>query len=331
VDAHHGLTVDNCLARTDVPSTRFTEACSVVTGRYLDHILTHHPPSFTILISFNSDLERIGFAMPSKWWNIRVPDANTTPQKFREALLQQISFYHIKMYLQLPFLVKSPLGQAREESQSLCMDAAHEILERVLILRSGTRSSRLFDCRTMDFVGFMAAIVLLLGNWKVVSDHSSWRGYPQLIFSKSLQIIKSFIGQLEEEVEETKCDLIRQYRETLSLLVWSVEPPTSPDEPTAPVPTQIKLPYLGVVIRRPPNYSSVQDLPDQRQEKSVGSNSEGSRPAADGESRDDGQGLNSVPFDDSSFSVINGESFWEMPQFASPSFDNLIPWLDNGW
>jgi hypothetical protein len=267
--------------------------------------------------------------MPEKWWNIHAADSNATQKELREALLFQISFYHIRMYLLLPFLIKSPLGPPQGPSQSICMAAAYAIIERILILRAGSRSSRLFECRTMDFVGFVAAIVLLLGNWKIVSEPSPLRGYPQLSFSTSLQIVKSFMSQLEEDVEEIDSDVLSQYRESLSLLIKVLEPASSNVESVSPVSAQIKLPYFGVVIRKPPNYSSTQNLPSQQLEEDTTRNHEDVGLLRGSNESTNTQIVDTLILTDFSFTSVEDESFWETEQFESFSLDNLFPWLDS--
>jgi hypothetical protein len=73
------------------------------------------------------------------------------------------------MYLHLSSLLGPASSTRYAHSRKQCIEAARMLLTRCTLLRSGVNASGglpdkvLFDCKTNDFVGFTAAVVLLIG------------------------------------------------------------------------------------------------------------------------------------------------------------------------
>jgi hypothetical protein len=299
VDAHYGLSVSERLADTTWGEYSFTQACNVVIGRVLDaHLTQANDSSSDALASLNESLDLIEKSRPVDWWTI-CPVINThsieAMDRTREKLLFQTTFFHIRMYVHLPLLLRPNATQGSKA----CVEAAEEMLNRIILLRDGTRATRLFDCKSMDFMGFVAAAVILLDP-----TQGSNRG--------GIGVVEQLRRQFEQEVEATKCDAARRYAMALDELLKHSE-----DSPGRGV-VKIKLPYFGVVMKNPERHGhheqelqvdeTMQDIHD--------------------ESGDLHESTLSEPDELPSSIWRESDTLWEMIDVDSFSFDDVFPWLD---
>jgi hypothetical protein len=295
IDAHHKITLENCLHRSDEPKIRMQLASSWMIGRFLDHILTSASPSPQEIQKLDAMLQQIRSVMPLEWWdyskNLHMPR-----KELRSTLLGQISFYHIRMYIHMPLLIGTPSRPAQASSRAACVSAAQELLSRTLVLRRGPGREPLFRCETHDFISLVAAIIIILGS-------------PP---NGSFENIRTLMDQFEHEGRQEKEKRKSQYRDTLSLLM------DASNAHPATIQTQIKVPYLGTVMRKLPCESITHG------NTPVASNTETPMLTASNEGAVITESTDPTPF---AFSTE--EPFWEMLQSDNFVFEDISPWLDN--
>jgi hypothetical protein len=185
-------------------------------------------------------LEKLRLLALQQWWELpgTLPTPGTELDLLVDKLLTQLFFFHVKMYVNLPSMAMTGQGIAWSEgiNKTACSSAARELLRRYLILRKKFQGTYLFDCKTSDFVGFTAAVVLVL-----------WMYERQTVWDSDRELIREaemIFGQLECE---SGCPIATQSKKALQLLSpWNEGYEQSNQQ------EEVKIPYFGKIIRRKP-------------------------------------------------------------------------------
>src|SRR5438046_1458331 len=164
-DAHYGSTMDVMTEELGSLQQRFILRCAFVVGKVIDRNIRPGKPSFASAMDLDEQMDTIASSMPEGWWATpaELPGPGPELDQLIERLVQQFYFFHVRIYLHLPFIVKSATMFPYDHSRLACMEAARQMLRRFVILRAEVQGACLFECKTTEFVGFMAAVVLLLG------------------------------------------------------------------------------------------------------------------------------------------------------------------------
>jgi hypothetical protein len=144
-------------------------------------ILLHQAPTvpqLSSILQLDEQLDEIAASMPPSWWDTRLPSppSRSAESELRSRLLLHAYFLHVRMYLHLPLLLEPAASTRAILSRKSCLEAARKLLHRCTLLSSNlsalgtTPDDVLFDCKTNDFVGFAAAVVLLIGLAKAADS-----------------------------------------------------------------------------------------------------------------------------------------------------------------
>ena len=164
-DAHCDLSISSSSSDAGLHSQQFVLRCFVIAGQVIDRSQATKEPLLSHAMKLEEEMEIIAASMPQSWWDIssfpisRIHDA----VREKDRLLPQVAFYHIRTYLHLPFMLKSHPSSRYEHSKMACIHSSREVLRRYHILRSEFNGQALLDCKTTDFLGFMASVILLIG------------------------------------------------------------------------------------------------------------------------------------------------------------------------
>lgn len=215
----------------------------VVAGKVIDATISAGEKSLAKAIQLDEEMEAAYNLAPAQWWKIPSELTRSTAERDQlvTQLLIQFFFFHVKMYIYLPFIT-SPKTEPRNPSLSsgsklACIEAGRQLLIRYLILRTSVEDGRfLFDCKTTDFVGFTAAVVLLMGSTNLGQS-------PIDRNSEESQLVIRVKSVFDLIVDRTRCQIASQCRRVLGLLL-------DPPQGSRPVEeTKIIVPYFGTFIR----------------------------------------------------------------------------------
>ncbi|KAI0099746.1 hypothetical protein GGR51DRAFT_576176 [Nemania sp. FL0031] len=126
---------------------------------------------YEITQKIDEQLQKAANSLPGKWW--LTPNLAGTDEKsvFQETLriVEQIYHYNLLNQLYLPSMLEFNHGSADTDARDrhsyakhTCVNSSREVLSRFNALRSF--SGIAFCCRSIDFLGLMAAITLLLAH-----------------------------------------------------------------------------------------------------------------------------------------------------------------------
>ena len=248
-DTHFGPITETTVYTSASLDHQFILRCVICAGKVIDRNIVPGALSFAKALELDEEMDHIAARMPIDWW--KIPDDNLDVSTdleqgiLRERLLQQFYFFHIKMYIHLPFLAKPTTApSASEVSRLACMESARQMLARFRLLHAEVvHGRRLFECKTSEFIGFMAATILLIGL-----STSTIANANLLQRQADLHLIGVVEGVFEKEKQQ--CKLAAQCWKTLRTLLETIHNPRPTNQTSANKIQEINIPYFGVVVRK---------------------------------------------------------------------------------
>ncbi|KAI9765752.1 MAG: hypothetical protein M1840_007186 [Geoglossum simile] len=323
-DAYYGPTMDAMAEESGSWELRFILRCALIVGKVIDRNIMPGKPSLATAIDLDEQMDAIATSTPEGWWEIpaELPGPGPELDQLRERLLQQYFFFHTRIYLHLPFIVKSRKTSPYDISRLACLEASRQMLRRFVILRAEVQGACLFECKTSDFVGFMAAVVLLLGL-------SSLSDVPNLQSSdEDLRLIASMERIFHKEERDKGCKIASQCRKALQVLSGTQDNNSSNADSSAE-PHKIVIPYFGNVLRRRVERASAQILQGNAHSSSRGTPSSVLilEPTASSATEEQGSLTDSYTLEYGGYNPPN-PTHWEVNSFGNFPADDLSPWLD---
>ena len=328
-DAHYGPTMDMMAEESGPWQQRFILRCAFIVGKVIDRNIMPGKPSFAGAIDLDEQMDAIAASTPEGWWDTpaELPCPGLELDQLRERLLQQFYFFHVRIYLHLPFIVRSSTTSPYDISRLACLEASRQMLKRSIILHAEVQEARLFECKTSDFVGFMAAVVLLLGL-----DNPSDMPNPRNS-DEDLRLIASVERIFHREEREKGCKIASQCRKTLQMLSGIQDNNFGNGESFAG-PHKILIPYFGTVVRRGVKQASVQTLSGNAHSSSHGTPFSPStllEPTASSTTEEQNSLADAHTIEYGGYNPPNsilGSMQWEMDSFGNFPADDLSPGLD---
>ncbi|KAF5552607.1 hypothetical protein FMEXI_2758 [Fusarium mexicanum] len=241
-DAHLGPTVEP--ANMPVyPEQRFVLRCACIAGKIIDRNMMAGKPSSASSMLLDEQMDTIAASMPLSWWDLpeSLPNSHAETDELRNLSLLHFYFFHVRINLHLPFIVgtesKSPLGSHR----LACLEASRQLLKRFVLLRTEIEGFSIFDCKTSDFVGFMACVSLILCLSQPRSDE---------IIVPVPDEDQNLIAQVKyifEREEKAGCKVACQCRRMLDILSGNTL--DSDEVSSRKLPDRISIPHFGYIRR----------------------------------------------------------------------------------
>ncbi|KAH7401765.1 hypothetical protein DE146DRAFT_611051 [Phaeosphaeria sp. MPI-PUGE-AT-0046c] len=163
-DAHCDLTMP------DLGTGEYTHPLNAITkvsqlaGRVIDRNQGIAEQSFAWALQLDQELEDLWKQLDPAWldYSELLADAESNAAELRERLMGQICFHQIRVYLHLPFMLKSASNSRFTYSRTACLNGSREVLRLYQALRTGTVQP-LYECKAIDFIGFTAAVLIQIG------------------------------------------------------------------------------------------------------------------------------------------------------------------------
>lgn len=149
---------------------------SQLAGKVIDRNqgITEH--SFAWALELDQELENIWKQLDPAWldYSDLLSDPEHNAAELRERLMGQIMFHQIRVYLHLPFMLKSASNSRFTYSRTACLNGSREVLRLYQALRAGTNQP-LYECKAIDFIGFTAAVLIQIGllNFGITSQSTN--------------------------------------------------------------------------------------------------------------------------------------------------------------
>ncbi|EXJ74614.1 uncharacterized protein A1O5_02911 [Cladophialophora psammophila CBS 110553] len=215
----------------------FAIRLGLLTSRVIDQVQSRKGPKFSEILDIDDELASLANAMTRNWWDHNIPvDAYSTDMnELRERLICQAQYFLTRTYLHLPYLLKTPTSHLYVSSRLTAIDSAKDLLKRYLALRSHVNDNPIFDCQSLDFVGFMASVILVVGS---LCDG----GTP--LSSDDIDLINKTVNVLQELAGNKINHLSRQCHKSLATLLVLAHLDNSL---SSAVPSKITIPFFGTL------------------------------------------------------------------------------------
>ncbi|KAI2482891.1 Brassinin detoxification factor 1 [Pyrenophora tritici-repentis] len=163
-DAHCDLTMPELSEAPYIHPMVAMTKLSQLAGKVIDRNQGVAEQSFAWALQLDQELEDLWKRLDPVWidYTELLADAKANAAELRERIMGQMVFHQIRVYLHLPFMLKSALNSRFSYSRIACLNGSREVLRLYQSLRTGTVEP-LYECKAIDFIGFTAAVLLLLG------------------------------------------------------------------------------------------------------------------------------------------------------------------------
>ncbi|KAF2098525.1 hypothetical protein NA57DRAFT_39008, partial [Rhizodiscina lignyota] len=218
---------------------------AIVAGYVTDRLLSSKSSSFSSAMEVDQLMDKIISDLPKEWWTIPPSSEIDTASKlvdWQVQVLTQMCFHQTRVYLHMPFMLQSATNSRYDYSRRACLDGAREMLNLYHVLRQAGFSA--YQCKVIDFIGFTAAVVLilgLLGYGRLASSHDPQQDERdwQLI-ETSMEIFKEAANEKGGKVAEQSYQVLKQFSQ-----VRNFEGQGPDDNPDCIA--KISIPYFGTM------------------------------------------------------------------------------------
>lgn len=142
----------------------FVTNVSKLAGRVIDRNQGVAEQSFAWALQLDQELEDIWKKLDPAWLDfselLASPESNAA--ELRERIMAQMIYHQIRVYLHLPFMLKSATNSRFTYSRTACLNGSREVLRLYQALRTGAVQP-LYECKAVDFIGFTSATLVQIG------------------------------------------------------------------------------------------------------------------------------------------------------------------------
>ncbi|KAF2740520.1 hypothetical protein EJ04DRAFT_212781 [Polyplosphaeria fusca] len=163
LDSHCDLTLPEMPGEYMAPLV-FMNKISILAGKVIDRNQGIAEQSFAWALQLDQELEDLYKRLDPSWLDINslLDDIESNAADLRERLMGQMVYHQIRVYLHLPFMLKSQSNSRFTYSRTACLNGSREVLRLYRMLRAG-QTQPLYECKAVDFIGFTAAVLIMLG------------------------------------------------------------------------------------------------------------------------------------------------------------------------
>ena len=142
----------------------FMNKVSILAGKVIDRNQGIAEQSFAWALQLDQELEDLYKRLDPAWleYSELLADIESNAAELRERLMAQMVYHQIRVYLHLPFMLKSAVNNRFTYSRTACVNGSREVLKLYQALRTG-EVQPLYECKAVDFIGFTSAVLIVLG------------------------------------------------------------------------------------------------------------------------------------------------------------------------
>uniref|UniRef100_A0A8H7TQ66 Transcription factor domain-containing protein n=1 Tax=Bionectria ochroleuca TaxID=29856 RepID=A0A8H7TQ66_BIOOC len=234
VDMHHQQILE-VKPENDYVDSTMTIRCAMIAGKVIDRNHSRTKASISKTLELDEEMNELATSFPETWWELptRVQADGHDFDEIHVRLHQQLFFFHLRLYIYLPFLSGSEENSVHGSIvRAASMEAARQLLRRYLSLHSDAEKPSPSECKLVDFMAFTGAIILLLGCSSSSGPRISSDG-------TDIEAVLSLIRCLQRQENQEDCPIASQCRKTLAVLLSR----SSTDE-------EVRIPFFGTVVKK---------------------------------------------------------------------------------
>lgn len=236
---------------------------SILAGKVIDRNQSQAEQSFAWALQLDQELEDLWKRLDPNWLDTTglMVDIVNNAADLRERLMAQMMYHQIRVYLHLPFMLKSQANSRFSYSRTACLKGSREVLQLYQSLRAGDVEP-LYECKAIDFVGFTAAVLILLGLFNYGATHGIQNSAKDR--EEDIRLIEISIDIFQRASSEKGGKVALQSAEVLDKMLRKFKNDTTGTGDQSCEMSDFVIPYFGKIsIRRggkpaprPPCYKS---------------------------------------------------------------------------
>ncbi|KAF1971412.1 hypothetical protein BU23DRAFT_470958 [Bimuria novae-zelandiae CBS 107.79] len=272
-DTHCDLTLPDIPNGPYMAPLIFINKVAILAGKVIDRNQGIAEQSFAWALQLDQELEDLYKQLDPAWleYSELLADIETNAAELRERLMAQMVYHQIRVYLHLPFMLKSAVNSRFTYSRTACVSGSREVLKLYQALRTG-EVQPLYECKAVDFVGFTAAILIVLGlfNYGLTNTPIS-----PAVREEDVRLIEISIDIFRRASSEKGGKVALQSAQVLEKMLNNykaeIGQPSSNPESDDGSTTEFVIPYFGTLhIRRGGRLVAQGDLEKQCKSTRVG-------------------------------------------------------------
>jgi hypothetical protein len=216
---------------------------SQLAGRVIDRNQGIAEQSFAWALQLDQELEDLWKQLDPAWldYSELMVDAEGNAAELRERIMGQICFHQIRVYLHLPFMLKSASNSRFTYSRTACLNGSREVLRLYQALRTGGVQP-LYECKAIDFIGFTAAVLVQIGllNFGSVPNASTPKDVEE-----DIRLIEISIDIFRRASTEKGGKVALQSAQVLERMMQKFKGGTAHNECTGD--SDFVIPYFGTI------------------------------------------------------------------------------------
>ncbi|KAJ4344526.1 uncharacterized protein N0V89_012269 [Didymosphaeria variabile] len=163
-DSHCDLTLPDIPNGPYMAPLTFMNKMSILSGKVIDRNQGIAEQSFAWALQLDQELEDLYKKLDPEWleYSELLADIESNAAELRERIMAQMVYHQIRVYLHLPFMLKSAVNSRFTYSRTACVNGSREVLKLYQALRTG-EVQPLYECKAVDFIGFTSAVLIVLG------------------------------------------------------------------------------------------------------------------------------------------------------------------------
>jgi hypothetical protein len=235
----------------------------MLSGKVIDRNQGIAEQSFAWALQLDQELEDLWKQLDPEWleYSELFSDVEGNAAELREKIMSQMIYHQIRVYLHLPFMLKSQANSRFSYSRTACLNGSREVLRLYQSLRTG-EVQPLYECKAVDFIGFTAAVLIVLGllNFGLTNGSISAKDKES-----DIRLVEISIDIFRRASSEKGGKVALQSAEVLEKMLKKITP--SPDGKPADDcgHTEFAIPYFGTItIKRGGKEVRPEDMPAHR-------------------------------------------------------------------
>ncbi|KAJ4370666.1 hypothetical protein N0V83_005187 [Neocucurbitaria cava] len=218
---------------------------SQLAGRVIDRNQGIAEQSFAWALQLDQELEDLFKKLDPAWldYSELLADPEKNAAELRERLMGQMVFHQIRVYLHLPFMLKSATNSRFTYSRTACLNGSREVLRLYQAMRTGTVQP-LYECKAVDFIGFTAAVLIQIGllNFGMINSSAT----PKEI-EEDVRLIEISIDIFRRASSEKGGKVALQSAQVLEKMMGKFKGSNDVDDSCTNHPSEFVIPYFGTI------------------------------------------------------------------------------------
>lgn len=206
------------------------------------------PMGYSATLQMDQELEELHNSMKPSWWAFE-QEPGLSNEDFFDRLQAQFFHHHARVFLHMPFMLRSSADKRYQYSHTAALDGAREMIKYYRALRTN-KSVGPYICKLVDFQAFTAAMLLLLNLCGYSAHQRGVTTHPPDLEQdqRDSDLIDETIALLHEASKELGGVVPAQSAQALEMLAQVRQGvPNEKLEECKNSNVQVSIPYFGTI------------------------------------------------------------------------------------